>query len=88
MARASGVGLRLDRVPVADGATADEALHGGDDYELAFTCPDPGRGGAVPGIRIGTCTADPGERTLGGAPFPPTGWIHTLGDGPPSAAAP
>ena len=37
LADASGVGFRLDDVPVADGATLDEALGGGEDYELVFT---------------------------------------------------
>lgn len=78
VARASGVGLRLDRVPVDEAATLDEALHGGDDYHLAFTCPDPGDGQVVPGIRIGTCTADPDERTLAGQPLPAGGWQHPL----------
>ena len=76
LAVASGVGLRLDHVPVAEGATAEEALHGGDEYHLAFTCPD---GGWVPGIRVGTCTTDPEERTLHGEPFAVTGgWEHRL----------
>lgn len=75
LAVASGVGLRLDHVPVAERATAEEALHGGDEYHLAFTCPE----GDVPGIRIGTCTSDPAERTLAGRPFPVTGgWEHRL----------
>ncbi|HEV8114923.1 MAG TPA: thiamine-phosphate kinase [Acidimicrobiales bacterium] len=76
LAVASGVGLRLDHVPVADGATFEEALHGGDEYHLAFTCPD---GPSVPGIRVGTCTADPDERTLGGEPLGVAdGWEHLL----------
>jgi thiamine-monophosphate kinase len=33
----SGVGFALDEVPVAPGATLDQALTGGDDYELLFT---------------------------------------------------
>ncbi len=75
LAVASGVGLRLDHVPVAEGAILEEALHGGDEYHLAFTCPD----GDVPGIRVGTCTADPDERTLGGAPLGVAGgWEHPL----------
>lgn len=76
LAVASGVGLRLDLVPVADGATSEEALHGGDEYRLAYTCPDAP---LVPGIRIGTCAADPSERTLRGEPFDVSGgWEHTL----------
>ncbi len=34
LADASGVGFDLDDVPVAEGATLDEALGGGEDYEL------------------------------------------------------
>ena len=39
IARASGVTLALDDVPVADGATQGDALYGGDDYELLCTAP-------------------------------------------------
>jgi len=79
LAAASGVGLRLEDVPVAEGATAKEALHGGDEYHLAFTCPDPQRGGTVPGLRIGVCTEDPAERTFGGQPLAVgDGWRHEL----------
>lgn len=71
LATASGVGFALDEVPVAPGATLDQALHGGDDYELVFTGP-PG----LPGIRIGTVVADPAVRTLAGRPLPAGGWEH------------
>jgi thiamine-monophosphate kinase len=42
LARASGVGvrIRLDRVPIAPIATIDDALGGGEDYELLATLPD------------------------------------------------
>ena len=40
-ADASGVGVALDDVPVADGATHDEALGGGEDYELRGGDPSP-----------------------------------------------
>jgi thiamine-monophosphate kinase len=42
LAEASGVGarIRLDAVPVAPGATSDDALSGGEDYELLVTLPD------------------------------------------------
>ena len=76
LAVASGVGLRLDHVPVAEGATAEEALHGGDEYHLAFTCP---QGASSRGIRVGTCTTDPEERTLHGEPLAVAGgWEHHL----------
>ena len=65
IADASGVGYELDRVPVAEGATEEQALRGGEDYELVFTGID------LPvGIRIGTCTADVSQRLPGG------GWEH------------
>jgi thiamine-monophosphate kinase len=54
LARASNVGYVLDDVPIAEGATTDQALHGGEDYELVYTGP-PG----LRGIRIGHCTDDP-----------------------------
>jgi thiamine-monophosphate kinase len=86
LAAASGVGVRLDDVPVVPGATEEEALSGGEDFELVVATPDPGRlvaaflaaGLRVP-IPIGRCTADPGERLLRGAPFDRRGWEHPIG---------
>ena len=82
----SGVGVALDFVPVADKATLDEALGGGDDYELVFTATNPGHVAATfaeAGLRqplgIGYCTADPEERTLAGEPLRPAGWEHDFG---------
>lgn len=75
LAVASGVGYSLDSVPVADGATLEEALHGGDEYHLAFACPD---GGDVPGVRIGTCTMDRTERSFRGERMSLAGWEHRL----------
>jgi thiamine-monophosphate kinase len=81
LASSSGVGVALDRVPVGDGATLDEALTGGEDYVLVFTAPDDRRVSAafagLPVERLGTCTADGAERTLGGRPLPEVGgWEH------------
>ncbi|MEO6120580.1 MAG: thiamine-phosphate kinase [Acidimicrobiales bacterium] len=83
LASASGVGLRLDDVPVADGATFEEALGGGEDYELAFTAVDPTAvvaAFAAAGLRrplvIGLCTDDPAVRTLAGQPLVTAGWEH------------
>ncbi|HUR18137.1 MAG TPA: thiamine-phosphate kinase [Acidimicrobiales bacterium] len=83
LARASGTGVVVDTVPVADGAAEAEALAGGEDYELVFTAPDPGRvaaGFAAAGlpapIAIGRCTGDPDERVLAGGPLPEGGWEH------------
>jgi thiamine-monophosphate kinase len=80
---ASGVGVALDFVPVADRATLEEALGGGEDYELVFTATRPGHVAATfaeAGLRqplgIGYCTSDPEERTLAGEPLPDAGWQH------------
>ncbi|HEX3460951.1 MAG TPA: hypothetical protein VHT49_08600, partial [Acidimicrobiales bacterium] len=85
LARASGVGIDLGEVPVAPGATREEALGGGEDYELLVATGDPGRlqqgfaeAGLRPPIPIGRCTEDPDRLELGGAPLPAGGWRHQL----------
>ncbi len=89
LADASGVGVVVDHVPVATGVArfSDDpealALGGGEDYELLLAAPDPGAveaefaeaGLPVP-IRVGRCTADPGERRLRDGPLPALGWEH------------
>jgi thiamine-monophosphate kinase len=71
LADASGVGVALDDVPVADGATLDQALHGGEDFELVIAGP-----AGLPFTPIGLCVEDRSVRTLGGQPLPPGGWEH------------
>ncbi|MDP8937461.1 MAG: AIR synthase-related protein, partial [Actinomycetota bacterium] len=89
LADASGVGVVVDRVPVAIGVSrvSDDpesmALGGGEDYELVFTASDPRRvetvfaemGLGVP-LWIGRCTDDPAERRLRDAELPVLGWEH------------
>ena len=86
MAEASGVGVALDEVPCVPGATLEEALGGGEDYELVVATADPdglaaafAAAGLDPPLRIGSCVADPAVRTLGGAPLTPAGWEHRFG---------
>jgi thiamine-monophosphate kinase len=83
LTQASGVGFRLDRVPVAPGATIDDALAGGEDYELVAATADPeglvaafSAAGLRPAVLIGTCTADPTEHSLAGEPTTALGWQH------------
>ena len=75
LADASGVGFALDDVPVAPGPRLDEALGGGEDYELvvatgrpraprARRSPAPGSGAPV-GHRL--VRRRPDRRTLAGA---------------------
>ncbi len=88
LADASGVGFALGDVPVADGATLEEALGGGEDYELLCTASAADHealtasfaaGGLRPPVRIGVIVADATERTYLGDPLPRLGWQHTLG---------
>lgn len=74
LADESEVGFAIDDVPVAEGATLEQALFGGDDYELVFTASL----GAADGIgtRIGVCVADPSVRTFRGEPLERRGWEH------------
>ena len=65
VAEASGVGYILDDVPIAPGATREQALNGGEDFELLFTGADLDLG-----VRIGVCTDDPSQR------MESAGWEH------------
>ncbi|HET8549379.1 MAG TPA: thiamine-phosphate kinase, partial [Bryobacteraceae bacterium] len=63
---ASRVAGHVEHVPAAPGATREQALHGGDDYELLYTGP-PG----LEGIDIGYVLAGPP-----GVNVEPRGWDH------------
>ena len=81
IANGSGVGVRLEAVPVAPGATLDEALEGGEDFALAFCVPASAAeaaifAGSAPPVRIGVCTADPGSARRPGRSFSAAGWEH------------
>jgi thiamine-monophosphate kinase len=83
LAVASRVGVSLETLPVAEGATAHEALCGGDDYELLFTAFDKEKvrnvfeaAGLRPPLLIGRCTEDSSELLLEGHPMPDCGWEH------------
>jgi thiamine-monophosphate kinase len=85
LATASGVGVVLDTVPIADGASREEALAGGEDYELVFAAGDPdavarafAEASLRPPIRIGRCVPERTLRLLGADPLPATGWEHRL----------
>jgi thiamine-monophosphate kinase len=85
LATASGVGVRLDHLPVAGAATRQEAVGGGEEYELLLTTGDPHRlaaAFATAGLRapipIGWCTDRPGLLELEGAPLPVAGWRHSF----------
>jgi thiamine-monophosphate kinase len=81
LADASRVGFELEGVPVAEGATLEEALGGGEDYRLIFAAPDAEAvaaafDGLEPPIAIGWCVGDPARRLLGDRILGPLGWQH------------
>jgi thiamine-monophosphate kinase len=85
LANASRVGFELSRVPCAHGATEDEALGGGEDYELVMTTSDPERLRAIfysrglrEPIEIGVIERDVDRRNYLGLPLEASGWQHTL----------
>lgn len=86
LADASGLGFHLDSVPVAPGATREEALGGGEDYELVVATTDVDALAAAfadrqlrPPLVVGRCVADRRDRRLDGDPLPRIGWEHRLG---------
>jgi thiamine-monophosphate kinase len=67
-------------------ASLEQALGGGEDYELVFTAPDAERvaetfveAGLAAPERIGVCVRDPAARRLAGQPLPALGWQHRFG---------
>jgi thiamine-monophosphate kinase len=88
LADASGVGFVLESIPVAEGATLDEALGGGEDYELVLVadqevsdhlCTEFVAAGLRRPFRLGTLVADPAERLLRDEPLARLGWQHRVG---------
>lgn len=85
LADASGVGVSLDGVPIYPGAELEDALGGGEEYELVFSAPDPGRvvtvfndAGLRTPIAIGRVLEDREIRELEGKPLPRSGFEHRL----------
>jgi thiamine-monophosphate kinase len=75
MCKASGVAAELEKVPLLKGATVDQALHDGEDYELLYTATERVK---APGIRIGgIVTGKPGTVHYGGKILKPIGYDHT-----------
>jgi thiamine-monophosphate kinase len=75
LCKASGVAAELDNLPLLKGATINQALHDGEDYELLYTAPPQVR---ASGIRIGKITkGKPGTVRFEGKPLAPIGYDHT-----------
>jgi thiamine-monophosphate kinase len=78
---ASGVDAEIIAPPRFHGASLEQALHGGEDYELLFTVPGgvkvPGGFEGVPLTRIGSIVrGDGGVVRLDGNPLPALGYDH------------
>ncbi len=84
LALASGLEAVIDPPPLFPGATLDQALHGGEDYELLFTVRPrrqvPARFGNIPLTRIGVLRRGrPGAVLLSGKRLAPRGYDHFRG---------
>jgi thiamine-monophosphate kinase len=78
---ASGMAAEIEVPPKFPGASLEQSLHGGEDYELLFTVRPgtrvPARLDRLPLTRIGTIIAgSPGEVRLNGHPLEPLGYDH------------
>ena len=81
LAIASKISAEIDAPPVFPGATLDDALHGGEDYELLFTVPAgtrvPVHFENLPLTRIGIIRRGrAGSVLLSGQPLTPLGYDH------------
>jgi thiamine-monophosphate kinase len=75
MCRESGVAAELDKVPLLKGATLEQALHDGEDYELLYTAPPRVK---APGIPIGRIIkGKAGAVRFQGRAVEPIGYDHT-----------
>jgi len=78
---ASGLEAEISEPPRYPGATLEQALHGGEDYELLFTLPStarpPRQFEGLPLTRIGTMRKGrKGVVRLNGSPLPALGFDH------------
>jgi thiamine-monophosphate kinase len=80
---ASAVDAEIEIPPLFPGATPEQALHGGEEYELLFTVPGgssvPPRFEGLPLTRIGHIVRPDksgGTVRLGSTPLPPLGYDH------------
>jgi thiamine-monophosphate kinase len=81
MATASGLTAEIAMPPVFRGASREQALHGGEDYELLFTVRArtrvPPAFGGIALTRIGRMRkGTPGQVLLDGVPLPAMGYDH------------
>lgn len=81
LCRESRVGAKLTgEIPRARGASIEQALHGGEDYELLFTANArkkiPAQIAGLPITRIGEITKKAGTITYGGRILEPLGFDH------------
>jgi len=81
MCMASRVSAEIGKPPMFPGATVEQALHGGEDYELLFTVRQgtrvPARFGDLPLTRIGVIRRGPAGRVLlDGRRLAPLGYDH------------
>ena len=80
----SGLCAQIGAPPIYRGATLEQALHGGEDYELLFTVPPkrrvPQSFAGLKLTRIGTMRrGEPGRVELDGVELPRRGWDHLAG---------
>ncbi len=83
IALASQVGIELQDVPIFSGATIEDALFGGEDYQLIFTTNNPkhileacANAHLFSPTIVGVCTSNPETRTLGEKRYTPRGYTH------------
>jgi thiamine-monophosphate kinase len=80
MCEASGRRAEIAMPPVYAGASKEQALHGGEDYELLFTVPQkvpvPREFEGVPLTKIGTMRKGKAGVMLDGEPLKALGWDH------------
>lgn len=75
LCRESGVAADIQSIPLLPGATVQQALRDGEDYELLYTAAASRR---VPGIAIGSIRQGrPGALTYAGKRLEPKGYDHT-----------
>lgn len=77
---ASGADAEIIEPPRFPGATPEQSLHGGEEYELLFTVPEavrvPSRFDGLPLTRIGSIMRGSGSVRMNGIPLPALAYDH------------